>query len=263
MDRRTTPQEAERVVCFDAATGKLAWEHKYAVDYNDLPYGNGPRTTPTVFDGRAYTLGALGHLHCLDAATGDVHWAVDLVEEYNARVPLWGLSASPVVFEDLLIVHAGGQPDGSLMALDRMTGEKVWSCLPDPAGYSTPMLIETGGRNQLVCWTPANVRSVDPRTGEPFWDRSVRGPLRHVDRRPDFSRGNCVGERLLRRFESYPIGPAADRRRGDLGGQTQPPRADVPTTLSRRMRLCLGQAAWPDLRRIGHGQEAVGTTKTA
>ena len=169
MDRHVQPEETERVVCFDAATGKLLWEKSYSVLYDNLPYGNGPRTTPAIVEGRIYTLGALGHLYCLDAESGEPIWMTNLVKDFGARVPLWGISASPFVYEDMLIVHAGGEPDACVIALNPQTGEKVWSSLPDSAGYATPILASSGGKTQLVCWTPNNVHGIDVRQGTPLW----------------------------------------------------------------------------------------------
>ena len=169
MDRQQQPDDVERVQCFDAVDGKPLWSQSYPVDYSDVSYGNGPRSTPTVFKDRVYTLGAVGHLLCLDASTGEIVWSKDLVADFAARVPLWGLSASPVVFEDLLIVHAGAEPDGCYLAFDLDTGQERWRSLPDPAGYATPMLIDRDGTPQLVAWTPINVRGLDPRTGKLMW----------------------------------------------------------------------------------------------
>lgn len=169
MDRQEKPEEVERVVCFDAADGDLLWSRSYPVDYSGVSYGSGPRATPTLFEERVYTLGALGHLLCLNAEGGDVVWSKDLVNDVGARVPLWGLSASPVVFDDLLIVHAGAEPDGCYIAFERTTGEERWRSLPDPAGYATPLVIDRGGIRQLIGWTPKNIRGLDPRTGEPLW----------------------------------------------------------------------------------------------
>lgn len=169
MDRQREPEDVERVLAFDAAGGELLWSHSYPADYRGVEYGNGPRATPTVFQGRVYTLGAVGRLLCLDAVTGDVVWSKDLVGQCGARVPPWGLSASPVVFENLLIVHAGAEPDGSLIALDGRTGEERWRSLPDPAGYATPILIRHQGTPQLVAWTPTHVRGLAPATGELLW----------------------------------------------------------------------------------------------
>jgi len=169
MDRQKEPEEIERLLCFNAATGQLIWEHTCRVDYTDVAYGNGPRTTPAIFDSRVYALGATGRLSCLHAETGKPIWATDLVHDHQASVPIWGFCASPFVFEDLLIVHAGAEPNGCLIAFDRATGERVWSTLSDPAGYATPIVVQSGGQHQVVSWTPTNVRSVDARTGELLW----------------------------------------------------------------------------------------------
>jgi formylglycine-generating enzyme required for sulfatase activity/outer membrane protein assembly factor BamB len=169
MDYRKTPGEAERVLCFDALRGERLWAHAYPVKYGGLSYGSGPRAAPTLEGRHVYALGAVGHLHCLDAASGRVLWSKDLVRQERARVPVWGFAASPLVFGDLVIVHAGAEPGGCLLALDRRTGKEVWRSLPDPAGYATPILAEHRGRPLLVCWTPTNVRGLDPRTGELLW----------------------------------------------------------------------------------------------
>ena len=169
MDRQQEPDEVERVLALDADSGKVLWEHAYAVDYSNVEYGNGPRVTPTVADGQVYTLGATGQMCCLNANNGQVIWQQDFVQQFQAHIPLWGVSASPVLFENLVIAHAGGQPEGCLVALDRTTGQRVWNCLPDPAGYATPILIQSVGQPQLVSWTPTHVRGVDPRDGGSLW----------------------------------------------------------------------------------------------
>lgn len=169
MDRQREPDDVERVLCLDAVSGATLWSHQYPVDYSGISYDNGPRSTPTVFRGHVYTLGATGHLFCFDAASGSVVWSKDLVRELGARVPLWGLSASPVIYEDLLIIHAGAEPGGCLLAFDRTRGAERWRNLPDAAGYATPILIDRGASRQLVAWTPTNVRGLDPATGKLHW----------------------------------------------------------------------------------------------
>jgi len=187
MDRQRTPQDSERVLCFDAVSGQPLWSHTYEVDYQNVAYDNGPRSTPNVFQGHVYTLGAVGHLHCLDAATGEVIWSQDLVGDFAARIPIWGLSASPLVFQDLLIVHSGSEPDGCFLAFERGDGTERWRSLPDAAGYATPILVEHGGRQQLVGWTPQNVCGLDPHSGNLQWQvpfsvnygTSIANPIFH------------------------------------------------------------------------------------
>lgn len=169
MDRQTHPQQVENVRCFDAVTGDLKWLYFTSVDYSDVSYDNGPRCTPTVVGNRVYTLGATGLLLCLNTAKAEEVWSKNLVHDFGAKIPLWGLSASPVVYEDMLIVHVGGVPNACYVAFDLETGEERWRSIEDAAGYATPLLIEHAGAQQLVCWTPTNVRGLDPKSGEVLW----------------------------------------------------------------------------------------------
>ena len=105
MDRPAEPADHERIVCFEAATGALVWQHAYPASYGKLDYGKGPRGTPAVHDGSVYTLGAVGHLFCLDARTGKVLWSRDLAAQDGAMLPTWGFAASPLVVDDLVIVQ--------------------------------------------------------------------------------------------------------------------------------------------------------------
>jgi outer membrane protein assembly factor BamB len=159
----------ERVLCFDAATGTPLWQHAYTADYGDLDYGKGPRSTPTIHDGRVYTLGAVGHLFCLDALTGKVHWSKDLKSDHQAEQPTWGFAASPVIHKDNVIIHAGLKPNGSYVAFDRLTGREIWRAGDDPAGYCTPILVRHNNSELLIGWTPEHVLALSPAGGEIFW----------------------------------------------------------------------------------------------
>ena len=169
MDRQTTPQDRERVVCLHASDGKPLWTHEYPINYGKLEYGNGPRATPTIYDNRVYTLGALGHLWCLDAANGKPFWTAQLARDYQGRMPTWGYAASPLVVGDLVIVQPGGKGGQSVVALNRKTGSPVWKTLSDEAAYATPILIKRAGQSQLICWTPSHVRGLEPETGKLIW----------------------------------------------------------------------------------------------
>lgn len=169
MDRQQEPAEVERLLCFDAESGKPLWSHSYPVKYGKLDYGSGPRAAPTVFDGRVYSLGAVGHVFCLSAATGETLWSHDCAAEYQAKIPEWGFAASPLVWKDLVVVHEAARPDGCFIAFDRRDGREVWRCSGDPAGYATPIVVEHGGQSQLVGWTPEHVMGVSLETGRVEW----------------------------------------------------------------------------------------------
>ena len=180
--------EVERVLCFDEATGKPLWEHSYPTSYAKMEYGNGPRATPTVHEGRVYTLGTQGHLTCLDAAKGELVWKKDLVKEFNAKAPTYGFSSAPLVEGDLLIIFAGGKPDACVVALDRQTGAERWRALTDRNSYSAPIVVSAGGCRQLIAWTADSISSLEPATGKVFWE---------VPRKATFDEAEVVASPVL------------------------------------------------------------------
>lgn len=173
-DRIVEPKEQERTLCFDAATGKPLWTHAWDVTYKGLGYPDGPRASVTIFDGRAYSVGAMGTVNCYDAGTGAVLWAHDFGTKYPIRLlnqpgPFWGISAAPLIEGGLVILHHGGAPDACIIALDRKTGEERWRALSDVGAYSSPIIVRQAGRRVLVCWTAQNVVGLDPLTGRTYW----------------------------------------------------------------------------------------------
>jgi outer membrane protein assembly factor BamB len=162
----------ERVLCFDEATGKPLWTHAYGVTYPDWVFtakGNEgrPSATPVAEGGRLYTLGGNGDVYCLDAASGAVVWHKALQKEFEIEV--LKCRASPLIEGDLLIVHTGGKPGASVVALDRHSGALAWKALDDGVSNSSPIVITAGGRRQLIVWTADSVASLDPATGAVYW----------------------------------------------------------------------------------------------
>ncbi|NLY02480.1 MAG: PQQ-binding-like beta-propeller repeat protein [Rhodopirellula sp.] len=169
-DRITEPEEFERVHCFDWQSGEPIWSHRYECPYGKIGYKAGPRASVLIEAERAYSLGAAGHLFCFDAADGTIRWSRDLASEYKIRMPIWGIAASPVIEDDLLIVQIGGEGDACVCALDKISGEERWKALPDDASYSAPIVIDQAGRRVLVCFTADRIVGLDPRSGRLYWE---------------------------------------------------------------------------------------------
>ena len=165
---RTKIKGQERVRAFDSATGKELWTHAYDAPY-DLSFPAGPRCTPTVDGDHVYSLGAEGFLTCLTVADGKPVWELDLKKEYKVESPIWGFASHPLVVGDLLIVKPGG--DGTTaVALDKKTGKEVWRALTSKEpGYAPPVLINHGGKNQLIISHGEALNSLDPLTGKISW----------------------------------------------------------------------------------------------
>lgn len=158
----------ERVHCFDARTGQELWHHDYDCKYS-ISYPAGPRCTPTVHQGKVYTLGSEGNLLCLDAAKGGVLWSKDFKKDFGTKVPIWGMCGHPLVDGQKLICVVGGK-DGVAYAFDKDTGAEIWHALeaPEP-GYGPPTMIEAGGKRQLIIWHSASINGLDPETGKVYW----------------------------------------------------------------------------------------------
>lgn len=165
------PAAKERVRCFDEATGRLLWTHAYAVEYPEWAFvpehGGGPTATPVVDGGRLFTVGACGHVHCLDAEQGTVIWERNLRREYE--VGPMQCRPSPLIEGGRFIAFVGAKPAATVVALDAKTGREVWKALDERVSSSSPVVIQAGGRRQLIVWTDAAVTSLDPASGRMWW----------------------------------------------------------------------------------------------
>ncbi|MFO0866646.1 MAG: PQQ-binding-like beta-propeller repeat protein [Gemmataceae bacterium] len=162
----------EILECVEAADGSRIWKFSYPADYRNS-YGDGPRGTPTIDGDLVYAVGATGMCHCLkfEPATkdGEVVWKKDLLKEFEAKNLQWGVSASPLVVGDLLILTPGGPNGNSIVGVDKRTGDIFWKALDDPAGYSSPIAANIGGESQIVCMTGSAVVGIEPVAGKELW----------------------------------------------------------------------------------------------
>ncbi|MEO2018014.1 MAG: PQQ-binding-like beta-propeller repeat protein [Fuerstiella sp.] len=189
--------DQECITCYSIETGELQWLYQHTARHHDIMnLGHvGPRTTPTIFDGRVYAIGAVGNCVCLNGADGSVVWQADLNKilgielasgtdkngltfQYEKNTALaWGRSGSPLIVGDLVIVPGGG-PAGNvstLLAFDRLTGEIRWRGGREMIAYGSPVLATVAGRPQILLTAESKVIGFDPETGEPLWSFSRPG----------------------------------------------------------------------------------------
>jgi outer membrane protein assembly factor BamB len=168
-DRIVKPEESERVLCIDASEGKIIWTYTYSCPYGSMNYPNGPRASVVVSNGKAYSLGTMGHLLCLDASTGSILWKHDLNQEYQIRMPVWGIASTPLIFENKIIIQIGGSKGATVLALDKNTGKELWRSMDEEISYSAPILVQQAGKPVVVVWTAENLNGLDPKTGKVYW----------------------------------------------------------------------------------------------
>lgn len=133
--------------------------------------GDGPRGTPTVDGDRLYAEGGNGDVTCFEAATGKTLWHVNLRTDFGGGVPGWGYSESPLIVDSLLIVTPGGGK-GTLVALDKMSGAKIWQSdgIKEGAHYSSPVVADLAGTKQIVQFGAGSVFGVSLKDGKYLWN---------------------------------------------------------------------------------------------
>ena len=157
----------EYVMAFDAATGKKLWERASGQRFSN-DQGDGPRGTPVVDGTQLYSLGASGDLTSIEAATGKVAWKVNLLQQFGGGNIRWGLSESPLVLSDRILVNAGAR-GASIVALKKIDGSELWRSGNDGSGYSSAVTHTVGGIPQAIFFTAANAVGVDTRDGRQLW----------------------------------------------------------------------------------------------
>jgi hypothetical protein len=162
--------ENEIVACYRAKSGEPVWVHVDDIRFWESNGGAGPRATPTVSGDHVYAMGATGLLNALDANTGSVVWSRNVASDTGGKVPYWGISSSPLVVEDAVIVYAGG-----LAAYDRATGKPRWIGRAAGDSYSSPHLATIDGVAQVLQLTAEGMTSVAPADGKQLWEYSWPG----------------------------------------------------------------------------------------
>ncbi len=193
----------EQVVAYDVFTGRKLWSHGDQVRFDNPISGVGPRATPTIADGRVYSMGSTGILNALDLQTGRQIWQRNVLDENDSAHPTWGYSGSPLVLGDRVIVASGG-PGRALVAYDRDNGELLWGGGSDSCGFSSPQLRALAGREQILIFNKATVAGHSPKDGRLLWEYrwssaqpNVSQPLVVAENRLLVSSGYGVGSKLL------------------------------------------------------------------
>ena len=174
----------EAVTAYDARTGELLWSYAVPGRFSHVLGGVGPRSTPTIDQGRVYALGTGGHLVCLDGSDGREIWKKNLLEEYGvtpeqeAASIQYGRSNSALVIGDRVIIPAGGNKGGriaSLAAYDKNTGETIWEVGERQISFASPRLATVGGVEQILIVNEDTLSGHDPSTGRILWEHPWSG----------------------------------------------------------------------------------------
>ncbi len=174
---KTPDKDEEQITAYDAATGHQVATYSYSRSPFTSPFGAGPRATSAVAaDGQVIAFGVTGLVTARRLLENpQAGWIKRPLKDFHVPLLKFGVSASPIIDGDNVIVLVGGE-GASLVAYNRKSGDLVWKALDDPASYASPIITEHAGRRQLVSLTGEAVVSLDPANGDLYW----RYPFRDV-----------------------------------------------------------------------------------
>ncbi len=181
------PDTAGVLYCF-SLDGNLLWEKTYGTEWH-INY-TGPRSTPVIAGNHVYLESGMGVVYCFDALSGNIIWEADLLKRFGAANIQWGMTESLLIDGDNIICTPGGEKH-NVAALDRFTGETVWTSpgYGEPAAYCSPVLIEHNNIRLVVAMTATSIIGIDAGTGEMYWRAEQRQQNKIHANTPVYSAG--------------------------------------------------------------------------
>jgi outer membrane protein assembly factor BamB len=161
----------EVVLAANAETGATLWEQTAPMTFQSeaaQEMGNGPYATPLIVGNRLFTSGVEGRLQCLDKSSGKVLWTQQLWSGLRGSRLAYGYASSPIAFRDTIVVPVGGA-GRALMAFNQADGKMAWAKNDFGNAYSSPILIDVGGLEQLAIVLDGAVLAVNPHNGDLQW----------------------------------------------------------------------------------------------
>ncbi len=168
----------EICISLDLKTGKRQWStHLGIMDYkagggnsgaSDNKGGDGPRSTPSVLDGKVWVYDSDMSLHCLSARDGKLIWRINILKEHSGINPRWENASSPLIVDDLVIIYGGG-PEESFLAFDKNSGKVKWKTGSELATHATPILTKIHGVEQVIFFCQSGLVSLLPKSGKELW----------------------------------------------------------------------------------------------
>jgi outer membrane protein assembly factor BamB len=163
-------RDQEVLAAYDLSTGRERYAVAWKGFFRESMGGDGPRSTPSYDHGLVYVLGAEGELRCVRASSGQPVWRTNILTDAGARNIEWGMAASPLVVDNMVVVLPGGAAGRSVAAYEKLTGKLLWSALDDKAAYVSPVVATLAGRRQLVVVTSVRVAGLTLDGGKLLWD---------------------------------------------------------------------------------------------
>ncbi len=164
------------LLSFDRAGGELLWETAVPFDRREHIHTKNSHASATAVTDGERVFASFGHQGLMATdLQGNLLWhsKVEDLDNYH------GSAGSPILYKDTVIIYQDHRGDSFVAAFDQATGEVVWRAERDTGtGWGTPIVIDTGERDELIVSSQAHVTSYNPATGDEYW--SVEGNLFEV-----------------------------------------------------------------------------------
>jgi outer membrane protein assembly factor BamB len=263
----TRQGDNEVITCLETVSGEELWTNKYAAQAvtGAAARHPGPRSSPAVADGKVVTLGVGGVVSCLNADEGKLLWRKD---PFPKIVPRFFTSFSPIVVDEMVIVHLGGSGNGAIIAYDLASGNEKWRWGDEGPDYGSPVLLTVGGTKQIASPTEKSIVGISVADGKLLWSfpfpparRAYNAATPIVDKQTVIVTGVGRGTKALK-IEKQGDGFAVNElwSNPDLATQYNTPvlRDGLLFGLSNQGNLfCInaktGQTAWTDDTQRGRG----------
>jgi outer membrane protein assembly factor BamB len=185
---------SETVFAANAETGQTLWEQTTPMTFNSdasREMGNGPYSTPLLAGDRVFTTGVAGRLQCRDKKTGKLVWTQQLWDDHQGSRMMYGYASSPIAFRDMVIVPVGGR-GRAVMAFHQADGKVAWARNDFGNVYSSPILIDLGGLEQLVVLMDGALIAVNPHNGDLQWQTPFKAEYSIAVTTPVFGSDNLL-----------------------------------------------------------------------
>ncbi len=153
------------VFCINSASGELIWKGSYKAE-SGISHGPGARATPSIDQNKVYTYGRSGDLVCWQLLDGKMLWHKN-VKDVGGAEPDWGLSSTPLVLNDKVIVQGGGK--ALVVAYNKENGDIIWKSLEGASGYSAAVPINIDNTQMLLVYHAVALSCLNPKDGTEIW----------------------------------------------------------------------------------------------
>jgi len=174
--------DGEDVTAYKADDGSVIWTKSYDRGKFASQFGDGPRATPVCDGKNLYTFGVTGFLTAWDVKDGKQLWQVDTLKDFKAKNLTFGVSSSPIIEDDKIVVMVGGK--GAAVVAFTREGKVAWKSEDDEASYASPMTLTVGKTKQVVFLTKLGLIGLKPGDGKLLWRVPFRDTINESSTTP-------------------------------------------------------------------------------